>query len=355
MSTTFQGKAPGFTGASLAATVIAGDRKLPLFRDIAIGADGAFRAEVADDVVKPALDALAATASATVLLEARRAADVRQRSLPARSLQAPARLPRVYDLGSLEFPKTDDIPSRPEPADVPEVERLRTALTERDRLIESHTAALGTITAERDELKAQVDLVTGQSNDLKARLAARDTEVVRLNTALSDKDRKIKTLQDSLAAAAAPAPAVPLSTVLEGLRSQVETAATSDVPGNRWQLSDVRMSLKMLFEDDGTKVRLPKAGEAIGRGAHISALDFALRPGRGPARNQLKAPDVTGYTSLVAARKLQEAGFTVETSYETVVDEPGKPKRAGLVVGQRPAAGTLVEPGTSVEILIGKA
>jgi hypothetical protein len=355
MSVIFQGKAPGIPGGLLTATLTAGDRKYTLFQDLAIDPDGTFRIEIADEALKPALDSLAAaTGGAAVALDARRGDDVQQRALPATAIvQGVARQPKAVNFGVLDFV------AKPAAAEAAELERLRTAVGDRDKLVEKHVAGLAALTTERDNLKAQIASVTTESSKLKDQLAVRNTEVTRLNRSLAEKNQRIKALEDAAAATAAAAATprpIPLASVIGSLAEQAASIDKADAPGGRWQLSDLRVTLKALVDEDGAKVRFPKPGEPAASSAHLSAFEFSLRPGRGAAsRNQVKTPDVTGYTSLMAVRKVEEAGLKTAISYEAVADEEGKPKRAGLVVQQRPPAATLVEPGATVELLVGKA
>ena len=80
------------------------------------------------------------------------------------------------------------------------------------------------------------------------------------------------------------------------------------------------------------------------------ALGFVSGLAEGSAAPQV--PSVIGDLQSTAAAELQAAGFTVGR-VTTVVDLTCE--YIGVVKSQSPAAGTFAQPGTSVNLTIGKA
>ena len=87
----------------------------------------------------------------------------------------------------------------------------------------------------------------------------------------------------------------------------------------------------------------PSAGTAVDRGS-----DVTLYVSSGP--EQVAVPDVVGLTQREAQRTLGNAGFA-----STVTEQGTNDEEPGTVLSQEPAAGTEVDPGASVEIVVARA
>jgi serine/threonine-protein kinase len=95
---------------------------------------------------------------------------------------------------------------------------------------------------------------------------------------------------------------------------------------------------------DGKVIRTePPAGTKVDKGSTVTMVVST-----GPA--QATVPDVVGMTEAQATKKLQDAGFKVEKTTQTVTSDSDD----GRVVDQTPDAGTKVDEGSTVTIVIGK-
>jgi eukaryotic-like serine/threonine-protein kinase len=86
----------------------------------------------------------------------------------------------------------------------------------------------------------------------------------------------------------------------------------------------------------------PGGGSQVARGATVTITVSAGRP-------QTDVPNVTGLSGPDAASQLGQAGLVPVERERTVTD----PDQDGVVIDQRPGAGTEVSPGTEVVIIIG--
>jgi serine/threonine-protein kinase len=87
----------------------------------------------------------------------------------------------------------------------------------------------------------------------------------------------------------------------------------------------------------------PAAGETAARGSTVTIFVSTGSP-------QVEVPDVRGDTEEAATATLEAAGFSVGT-----LEAPSTPGNAGRVIGQDPAPGTMVDPGSRVVLTIGVA
>lgn len=87
----------------------------------------------------------------------------------------------------------------------------------------------------------------------------------------------------------------------------------------------------------------PAAGETAARGSTVTIFVSTGNP-------QVEVPDVRGDTEEAATATLEAAGFSVGT-----LEAPSTPGNAGRVIGQDPAPGTMVDPGSRVVLTIGVA
>jgi eukaryotic-like serine/threonine-protein kinase len=86
----------------------------------------------------------------------------------------------------------------------------------------------------------------------------------------------------------------------------------------------------------------PAGGTRVSRGDTVTIVVSTGRP-------QVSVPDVVGMTEERASARLGSAGLTVSRQERTVTD----PTQDGVVVEQRPGAGTEVDEGEQVVIVIG--
>jgi len=247
-----------------------------------------------------------------------------------------------------------------------QLNQLRAQLATSEPTLASLRSQVAALTSARDQalvdraaltkqLSERTGALTEAQSLLKATQARIDTlsaDFARSQTELATRDARVRVLEEELNAPGRP---VPLDSVLDGLGSQVATSASKINGRGGWNLSDVRVQLKMMVTDGGTKVHFPKPGETPASG-EVSAVDFVLRPT--PTKTnvtpEVTVPSVVGYSPVVAERKLRALGLAVTTSYQTVKEVAGAPKRAGRVMTQRPAAGSRVAPAAAIELLIGK-
>jgi serine/threonine-protein kinase len=87
----------------------------------------------------------------------------------------------------------------------------------------------------------------------------------------------------------------------------------------------------------------PTSGTKVDKGSIVT-----LTISKGP--DTANVPDVTGDTQAQATNALQAAGFTVQAKQKVTKDQT----QNGLVVHQRPAAGTQLKKGRTVVIYIGQ-
>jgi serine/threonine-protein kinase len=87
----------------------------------------------------------------------------------------------------------------------------------------------------------------------------------------------------------------------------------------------------------------PTSGTKVDKGSIVT-----LTISKGP--NTAKVPDVSGQTQAAATAALQAAGFQVQAKQKVTHDQT----QNGLVVHQRPAAGTNLKKGRTVVIYIGQ-
>jgi eukaryotic-like serine/threonine-protein kinase len=86
----------------------------------------------------------------------------------------------------------------------------------------------------------------------------------------------------------------------------------------------------------------PAGGTEVARGETVTITVSTGRP-------QVEVPDVVGQSEDSAAQRLEDAGLVTERQERTVTD----PSQDGVVVEQRPEAGTEVDEGRTVVIVIG--
>lgn len=127
------------------------------------------------------------------------------------------------------------------------------------------------------------------------------------------------------------------------LRGQTQAAATA-------ALTAARLSVGALTDDyddtapAGTVVRsTPKPGVLVKPGAPVS-----LVVSKGP--KPVAVPDVTGRKLGYANRTLAAAGLTSTTMSE----EYSETAKAGIVLSQQPVAGTTVDSGSAVSVVVSK-
>jgi serine/threonine-protein kinase len=86
----------------------------------------------------------------------------------------------------------------------------------------------------------------------------------------------------------------------------------------------------------------PSGGTEVARGETVTITVSTGRP-------QVDVPDVVGMTEEQAAARLNSAGLTPDRQERSVTD----PTQDGVVIEQRPGAGTRVDEGRQVVIVIG--
>jgi serine/threonine-protein kinase len=95
--------------------------------------------------------------------------------------------------------------------------------------------------------------------------------------------------------------------------------------------------------DEGTVIRQdPSGGTEVDEGTRVTIVVSS-------GREEVAVPDVTGQTVRAARAELRDAGFRVQVDDQPVEDEA----QDGLVVDQRPNAGTDLPEGRTVVIYVG--
>jgi hypothetical protein len=117
------------------------------------------------------------------------------------------------------------------------------------------------------------------------------------------------------------------------------------------QLGKVSLQLKVMTGSSASSVGLPRTRDIEKVGANaLSQLQFDFHPApKERAAPAESAPNVLGYTELVARRKLAEHKLTAEVFYQLVLDD----EQHGRVLSQTPAAGAALTSG-SIIIAIGR-
>jgi beta-lactam-binding protein with PASTA domain len=90
----------------------------------------------------------------------------------------------------------------------------------------------------------------------------------------------------------------------------------------------------------------PAAGTKVDEGTAV-AIKVSLGPAPAPAPVKVTAPDVVGRTQAEAETALTGLGLTV-----SITTEHSDSVAAGTVISQAPAAGTQVDPGTAVALIV---
>ena len=212
-------------------------------------------------------------------------------------------------------------------------------------------------------MQGEMERLKRQNSDLGGRFDAGERELAALRRQLAEKDAEIARL----------------GAEVERLEGELDTEgdetsiakfvedagaglmeARRRLAGQRGGLALGRVSLdlKMVPSVRGRGLRFPSPDEvsALG-GDRMSRLtiDFDAAEGAaGGADESLpQVPRVTGYTEVLARRKLAGAGFVPEVVQAALTAEEAE--RAGKVVKQWPAAGRELDAGSVVTVAIGKA
>lgn len=139
-------------------------------------------------------------------------------------------------------------------------------------------------------------------------------------------------------------------------RAEIDGARASLVQGGaNYRLRDVTMELRVIPSAGGGRVIIPDPEQLIDlSGDRLSTLrlDFAasdLAPKVVPAT--VEVPDVTGYTEVMARRRLREQGLFAEVVLEAL---PTSSSGDGRVVNQLPESGDDTDPQSTVTIFVGR-
>lgn len=126
--------------------------------------------------------------------------------------------------------------------------------------------------------------------------------------------------------------------------------------GSAYRLGDVQVEMKVLLSPDSKRARLPGLSdltEADPGGFTVLTVDFE-RPTTVTATDQPVVPDVRGYTSQMAVRRLQSVGLRSRTVAQYVPADRAAADH-GRVLQQRPGPGQQLAVGTEVELFVGRA
>ena len=97
-------------------------------------------------------------------------------------------------------------------------------------------------------------------------------------------------------------------------------------------------------KEAGTVLSQSPAGGSTARVGDTVTLTVAAEP------TTAKVPEVVGRTQATAVKHLQDAGFAVRITKETVTD----PDQDGRVISVDPAEGEQADKGSTVSIVVGK-
>jgi hypothetical protein len=247
------------------------------------------------------------------------------------------------------------------PPDDPQ--KLREELAQRTIDVKALTGALERSNAQVEELKRSVlgleqlrDMLTDRLNTLQKQIeeqkqaslevAAKQTEIEALNSKVAElaKGSGAQTFLEDFVKNA--------NDEITRARDQLKKS------GSQYSLGRVTLDVKMLPGPAGVGMRFPQMDEIKTLdAAHLSSLNLEFESQEGkeaPRAALVSVPSVLDYTEVMARRKLAEANFLVQVSYQAVTVVPGEPIQVDRVVSQFPTPGAGAPSGSTVTIFIGR-
>lgn len=243
--------------------------------------------------------------------------------------------------------------------------QLEHSLAERDAVQKSLEALQGDVSGLRDNLQrlestnarlaeeqAGLQLqADGLRQELLEVARQRDTHL----RDLEDERIRVRDLEDQLDAEQAAEIAVTelLARTGEQFGEVNDRLGTSS---SAYRLGDVQVEMKVLLSPDSKRARLPgllDLADTDAGGFTVLTIDFE-RPTPTTAVDEPVVPDVRGYTSPMAQRRLQSAGLRARTVAQYVPEERAAADH-GRVLEQRPGPGQQLAAGSEVELLVGRA
>ncbi|ASJ71982.1 LamG-like jellyroll fold domain-containing protein [Granulosicoccus antarcticus] len=234
----------------------------------------------------------------------------------------------------------DADPETNEPTETEQLENLRTERIELLRRVERAEILLG----EMDELEELAE----KGRQAQSEVQELRTQVAELQNAQPDEitspDRELEPGETTL------------QSLINQTRAQIEAARVAvNQGGGVYRLRDVTMDLRVIPAAGGETVIIPDRKELVdlsgGELSHLR-LDFSSTDIGQAEPVLVKVPDVSGYTQVLARRKLSEVGLLTEVMLEALSED--RKSQARRVVDQLPQAGTDVSPQSTVTIFVGR-
>ncbi|MCP4698212.1 MAG: PASTA domain-containing protein [Gammaproteobacteria bacterium] len=219
----------------------------------------------------------------------------------------------------------------------------------------------------RDQLKKHEDLlkssevaVQNKEQNITALEAEKKALLDEKEQAIANKDKEIATIQaahktELETMAEAGGAETSLSDLIEKTNDEINAARQKlQEQGSSHRLGKVTMEFKMLPGPGGVGMSFPKRDELEKMDAtQLSSLnlDFSPRQSTESAVKKAIVPALTGYTEIMAKRKLTELGLSIEINNQATKEA----SETGRIINQYPDAQTELASGKTVMVFIGKA
>ncbi|MCB9761009.1 MAG: PASTA domain-containing protein [Alphaproteobacteria bacterium] len=184
----------------------------------------------------------------------------------------------------------------------------------------------------------------------RAQLAAADAEIALLN----DEIARLRGGQ-GVAAASADAERMTLRDLASSAGSQVRAADDTLREGRAAvRLGAVTVALKGVVAAEGEQLalRMPREDDGVTPVSEV-VLRYQLAETAVTDAAAGDVPDLVGYTEVLARRKAEAAGFSVDVAWEHAAPVRGQPSPTGRVLRQSPAAGTTAA-GRRIRVFVGR-
>ena len=222
---------------------------------------------------------------------------------------------------------------------------LKTKIAEQDELARQYKDSAEALERSIDEKTNQINALQNNVNQLEMSLAAKEEMISELTV-------ELETAREGTPLASRVGVKDLLQKTGEQLNKAHEILSGSE---SKFRLGKISFEIKGISSEDGTKVQFLEKEDLMKLPQDsLSSFHTEFLPSPGPVlvdeSADITIPKIVGYTEPLARRKLEEAGFFVESSYQAVSD----PRDVGRVVVQKPQQGSNLAGGSVVKITLGK-
>ncbi len=215
-----------------------------------------------------------------------------------------------------------------------------------------------------DKHEAHAEALAGQKQQLEAKLNEHQQRVVHLQRTIADleeateaeKQRLEQQYREQLAEHAKAQSGTTLAEFIQQSNAEVMQARRQlEETGSAYRLGKVSMALKFRPGPGGTGMNFPQPDEeALAGELSTIELDLTqLEKAKPVSAEPPKVPELSGYSEVVARRKLAAAGVVDVTRYYRAVTPMSD--EVDRVVDQIPRPGLDLAEGVAVTIIVGKA